>query len=176
MARKATGSSKLQSDRRERPDPWFLICGGGGLLVTIGCLAGYFMMLDYFRRAEAWPTVTGIVTAAAIGKSSGRGNWPRAEVEYRYTVDGRTYDSDRVMLIGSQTFWNRQAASEWIQRYPVGGPVRVLIDPGNPSFSALIAGRGAGEIHIGTACGLLLLIAAWFLRPSWLIRRRKSVT
>src|SRR6186997_2192870 len=53
------------------------------------------------REAQSWPTATGKILSSSFGqREDGGGFWEsvRPRVEYEYTVAGRLYRSDRLIL------------------------------------------------------------------------------
>jgi hypothetical protein len=116
-----------------------LLTGGMGaaaLLIFLG-------MHAYSKAAQSWPFVTGKIVVSSIERStdgdSGDGGTHRSYapvIEYAYEVAGQTYRSRQVKLgftsSGSES-WARGVAA----KYPVGAPVEVHYDPGNPAIAAL---------------------------------------
>ena len=64
-----------------------------------------------------------------------------ASVRYRYSVDDKSYESDRIYF-GGQPDTTRMLAEQIVAKYPVGGKVEVLYDPKHPKNAAL-EGRSA---------------------------------
>ena len=119
------------------------------------------------RESNSWPSVTGSVTASELFRSGpvrtgsvtvGRADiW--AKVSYRYTVQDRDYESDRI------TFTNLSSGSRRSQRavdrYPVGQEVEVFYKPADPSKAVLEPGGQAGSpsFSLGLALpGLLIVV------------------
>jgi len=65
-----------------------------------------------------------------------------AVVRYRYAVDGKTYDSDRIAF-GERGHTMRMLASQVVAKYPVGAQVDVFYNPKRPSSAVLEAKSGA---------------------------------
>lgn len=102
------------------------------------------------HASKVWPSVRGeILESASVDYASGatdrpRINKPIARVRYRYTVDGVTYQGDRLTvnneLASSQVGSGADAnvlRSHW---YREGDSVQVYYDPNKPSFAVLDPG------------------------------------
>lgn len=133
-----------------------LLTGGMGaaaLLIFLG-------MHAYSKAAQDWPFVAGKVVVSSIERStdgdSGGGGTHRSYapvIEYAYEVAGNTYRSRQVKLgftsSGSESWAKRVAA-----KYPVGAPVEVHYDPGNPAIAALDNPTGMTWLAFGVAAML----------------------
>jgi hypothetical protein len=95
------------------------------------------------RESTEWPAVTGVVvdTRAVWSSSprSGRSYWPL--VHYRYSVDGTTYDGDRVSF---RADYGHSEAEDEVAKYPAGSVVSIFYSPGVPQRSVLEPGTWHG--------------------------------
>ena len=113
---------------------------------------------------NAWPTAQGTVLSSEVAVDTTRltgGRFSedyRADVRYRYHVDGATYESNVFVLGLPKVFASRAEAEKVVEAYPAGGAVTVLYAPGNPARSALERGGTIPE-----AFGLMTLTAGMFL-------------
>ena len=96
-------------------------------------------------RARSWPTVLAEVTSSKVeegtssigtggNRSSYRSFIPR--VEYRYTVEGKSYLSQHILLGGARNP-GQDSAEQIVARYPVGARVAAYYDPSNPGRAFL---------------------------------------
>ena len=88
----------------------------------------------------------------------------RPRIEYTYQFQGKPYSSHRIITLDAN--WPLEEVKEVISRYPLGSPVTVWVDPGNPELAVLEKGMLGHEKRykalfiIGTAL-LLLGILGW---------------
>ncbi len=81
----------------------------------------------------------------------------RADVHYRFTVNGELYESNVFVLGVPESFADRADAAKIVAAHPVGGGVTVYHEPGNPARSSLEPSAVPQEF------GLLTLTSAMFL-------------
>lgn len=106
-----------------------------GALIAVGCT----VPLVQGSLSLSWPEVDGVITRSrdlpgrrAIG----------VDIGYRYAADGKTYDGNRFrfqFVITASSMQSRDVQSI-LGRYRVGEPVKVAVNPGNPSESVLEPG------------------------------------
>jgi hypothetical protein len=81
-------------------------------------------------------------------------------VTYRYTVNGRQYEGDRLNLAGDSA-WNRPGLAERkLQKYPVDAPVTVYYNPKAPGEAVLERYLTDALLIWSLALGLFAL-SAW---------------
>ncbi len=118
------------------------------LLISSFCLAlgGWAVWLEYleYRRAkesESWPSVRGRLDSRKTeftpgGRYSRRGYM--VQVSYTYTVDEKSYRSDRLEFVTeAERHPDEEAARAVIAAFPAG-PVTVYYDPRRPAQATLI--------------------------------------
>jgi hypothetical protein len=121
----------------------------GKFVITVFVLAFGFMAWRAWQikqASPAWPSVDGemLVSMARpfntqnAEPEAGKNDW-RAEVLYRYTVDGVTYEGHRLQAFGHHYF-SRAEAESALAPFPVGALVKVYHDPAKPNVSVLIPG------------------------------------
>ena len=116
----------------------------GAFLIFFGAMAWRAWQVK--QASPQWPSVQGemLSTRAFAHNETGtdRGvsthEW-YTEVRYRYTVNGVTYNGDRLRAFGLHHFNKEQAETE-IAPFQPGQPVTVYYDPNKPSASVLIPG------------------------------------
>jgi hypothetical protein len=128
---------------------WFalvlaLFAGGGSALP----LARGFLSL-------AWPKVNGVVTHSRNAPGS---RTIGVDIGYRYTADGRSYEGDRYRFQALTTGVRMRGrdVDMILGRYRVGEPVKVSVNPSDPTDSVLEAGPDAESV-IPLILGLILL-------------------
>lgn len=88
--------------------------------------------------SDKWPTLQGTVQSATIKKVMTKNGTTRdeAEIRYQYSVDGKTYTSNRIQF-GGEIFRN---PSELLGQYKRGKQISIHYNPTNPSISCLETG------------------------------------
>jgi len=114
--------------------------------VGIGVLIWGVMTVKNAYASSSWPTTTGKIVESRVdhrrsssGSRSSSSTTYHAEIGYTYTVDGNTYDGDRVSF-GEYGSSNSSHARSVVRRYPVGQSVEVCYDPADPTSACLEAG------------------------------------
>jgi hypothetical protein len=95
--------------------------------------------MAYRQTTQTWLNTTGTVLMSSVQTShSGRSHSTYPVVVYVYTVNGQSYQSQRVRA-GDQFLTVRVAgqAQATVARYPIGKSVTVYYDPAEPAESAL---------------------------------------
>ncbi|MCP4642013.1 MAG: DUF3592 domain-containing protein [bacterium] len=149
--------------------------GFAAAMVAIG-VASYFGGVHFgriARESKSWPTVTARITRSEMEESEKarkRNNrtvydrYYKAKIGYEYTVDGQTYTSDRIAVIGAGASKVRRSAETKIQRYPVGKEVNAYYNPEKPSYAILEPGEaGLRSGWFLKALGVLLGCVGIFL-------------
>lgn len=121
------------------------------------------------RSAHAWPTATGTVASASMGRA-GKRRKPTPLVTYTFQVDGATYSGSRYNAF--PTGMSRERAEGILAQHTPGTTVTVYYNPANPSRSLLAPWGDEIEQFVWPFRGGwgLLTACAWF----WYFRRRKS--
>jgi Protein of unknown function (DUF3592) len=118
------------------------------LLATVAILVAAFARHAWQiqRESPAWPSVQGeIVTSRVVaqnetGDAHGTsGHHWRAELSYRYQVQGVTHTGTRIRAMGRNHFDEASAQAE-LAPFPVGAKVPVYYRPEAPGTSVLIPG------------------------------------
>tara|TARA_B100001564_G_scaffold167664_1_gene140799 strand:- start:1121 stop:1765 length:645 start_codon:yes stop_codon:yes gene_type:complete len=142
---------------------WFftIVWCSASLFATV--IIGSDMIADIGTRN--WEPADGIVENSYVSTSTGGegGTTYCLHVDYRYTVDGRTYSGDRISYSADNSCNSWSANSD--EDYPEGKEITVYYDPSNPSESVILSGLSGVDFFI--CCffifplvGLLLLFAS----------------
>jgi hypothetical protein len=111
--------------------------------LALGAMAAWFVLRDR-RRARAtlaWPATAGRIVESRVEQKHLPGDRPNVRfaprITYEYTVDGRSYRSERLAF--REVFWSLapQAATVKVARYPAGAEVTVYYDPRHPDEAVL---------------------------------------
>lgn len=120
------------------------------------------------RAVATWPATAGEIIANDLVPVEQRGRSvtvvEAVRVVYRYTVDGQTYESDRVSLDARPARADRPEGERRRVTYPMGTAVTVYYDPADPARSVLERAPRTDALRAGGALavlGLLVLLAWW---------------
>lgn len=146
-----------------------------GSLMLVG---GYFLadrigkpMRAQAAASVAWPTAEGQITVSRVERTNeagkGKANYT-AVITYQYSLDGQTFEGDRVWFGDDYSVSNEFASAfrAAVHRYPVGQAVKVHYDPAEPGESVLEPGptwSGSVFYFIGLVLmtlGSLILVSA----------------
>lgn len=144
--------------------PIFAIFFGVASLMTLMAQLGSQKMA---RMAANWPRAQGRVVRSetesyydSTGDRSPRRLLYEPVVEYAFNVDGKEYHSTQLKLGGKLASSMKGMADKVVERYPVGQPVEVRYDPGNPTQS--VVELQVGHLWLGYGLVIVLAVAAAF--------------
>jgi len=161
-----------------------LLCFGTFILVF--GIAAVWMLYTYFRQrreaseSAAWPATQGKIVLSTVKASNfydrdSSGTWQKTfyfpNVQYEYSVMGKTYTGKRIAFGASRGFRSRAPAEKILERYPVGATVTVYYNPNDPADAVLERQlrSGGSLLFIGIAFALatacLLLVGLLALLP-----------
>lgn len=149
---------------------FFTVTGIGVLLYSMRARSLQHESLSWMP-AQGTITLSEIEEEMEIGRVSSQVdtvNTCRPRIEYTYHFQGKPYTSRRIITM--DTNWPLEEVKELISRYPVGSPVTVWVDPGNPELAVLEKGMLGHEkrykaLFITGAVFLLLGIIGWLAAP-----------
>ncbi len=120
-----------------------MLIGLIGLLIVLALIGGMAAFSKARNKAALdWPTVEGeIVHSEATSKwstdSQGHAVMRyKADIHFRYTVDGKTYDGKRITFL-SAIIDTAAKAQALCDRYPLGARPPVYYNPKKPEDSVL---------------------------------------
>lgn len=134
-------------------------------------------ILSYARKLDAkakeslsWPSTDGEISHSAVlyqtdtNPSTGNSPTYKADVAYRYKVNGRDYSSSRISLadLASTT----RSAQNTVDRYPDNSSVQVYYNPANPAEAVLEPGETSGLTFLYAVGGLFAVAGVLFLIAS----------
>jgi hypothetical protein len=141
------------------------------LFATLAAGMGLFLLLVGFVQhhqalaMQTWTSAPGTVLSAEIysytqWKDGVQRRYYAPRVTYRYTVNGRQYEGDRLNLAG-ESAWNRPGLAERkLQKYPVDAPITVYYNPKAPAEAVL-------ERYITDALLIWSLALGLFALSAW---------
>ena len=89
--------------------------------------------------ARQWRNTPCDVVASQVKSHSGKNTTYSVDIEYRYEVGGRTYDSHRYDFVGGSSSGGKRE-QEIVNRYPPGKETTCYVNPSDPDDAVL--GRG----------------------------------
>jgi hypothetical protein len=133
-----------------------------GLLPLGLGIKGAHWVIGESRQGPAslsWAKTEGVVVRTGLARSYSRGGDRYSlQVVYRYTIDGREYQNDRISFPetrggGDEEYYRRRLSA----KYPVNKPCVVYYNPSSPAESCLEPGTNYFFLVLGGALSLLLL-------------------
>ena len=129
----------------------------GSLFVTV--IIGSLVMSDL--DTNDWTPVDGVVTNSSVSSRQSEGSMVYClNVEYEYTIDGTTYQGDKVSYSSDGTCDSSSKNSD--EDYPEGKEITVYVNPSDHSEAVLETGLSGVDFFICLICvfplvGLVLL-------------------
>ena len=90
----------------------------------------------------------------------------KPHIVYRYQVDGKTYEHDRIAFVPISAS-DTKPANVYLNRYPKGKRVDIYYPDGTPQNSVIEAGEVNKVSYGGLGASLTFLLMGW-----WLFRKR----
>ncbi|MEM6459506.1 MAG: DUF3592 domain-containing protein [Planctomycetota bacterium] len=157
-----------------------------GLFFAAGAGFGWFVTLKpawAVWQARGWDPVTLTITSSRLDVSTDSdGSSYRVEVEYRYTVSGRTYTGDThdfYAFIGTD---GRSGKQKIVDALPPGTTVTGYVDPNDPTRAVIHRGFTATAWFgllpmVFVLVGLGGMFGTWFWggRKRWATRHAKTL-
>ena len=145
----------------------------GVSLLAMGILMSLFGVYSvWYAHSAAWVETSGSVIGVRVrvsvhsaGDTLRRDNTYYPEIEYQYSVDGRSYKSDRYQLRSPHPWYvEREQALRAAVKYRAGQAIAVFYNAKQPSVSVL-------KPSVQWADYAALLVGLTFLLTGWLLRR-----
>jgi hypothetical protein len=135
------------------------------LLVGLVVLGWGLRNLTKAAQSDDWPTAEGQIVSSEVrtsrnsssGKNGSSGPSYRADISYRYSVNGASYTGDRVAY-GDYGSGNPSHAREIVDRYPAGRDVKVYHDPEKPAECVLEPGTKPQAFILPTVGAVFALV------------------
>ncbi|OPX41020.1 MAG: hypothetical protein DRG82_01810 [Deltaproteobacteria bacterium] len=141
MGRPTTSSRAKAKSRRDLGILTLAMFASGIFLLAWG---GY--ELKGAQESSNWPSTQGTIISSRVSKQTRRDSKTRRNVityyprvQFKYTVNGRPYTSNRIEFGGTSGGMER-VAKRVVNRYPSGKKVNVYYNPKDPQYAILEAG------------------------------------
>lgn len=137
----------------------------GVVFTVIGAIGVAWSVVTFASALSSpkWPAVPGVVAVSDLQRSRGEGGFTyRAEISYRYLVDGTELVSNRAQFGDRIELSWSSGAVRLLQKYPVGRSVNVYYNPYDPEEAVLETGvsRYLFAMFIGAVIFLIMGIMA----------------
>ena len=154
------------------------------LLGSIAAIMGGAMLWWAFattsriRASATWPATDGEIVKSVIARDSSRirgasyNHFYRADITYRFTVNGKAYESDVFTFGVPHTFSDSAGAATETGTYAVGRHVYVHYDPANPKVATINTGTVPEEFKFVVWPAWAFAIAGIVAVASGVISRR----
>ena len=145
---------------RKKPLIGVLLFGGVFVFLGFGVILHGTESLLGGSASQDWPTVDGQIISSTVETIHTSGDSTRyyAVVEFEYSVDGTSFQGDRVYF-GMQPTTHRSTAEDISRRYSVGRIVPVFYDPEDAQNSVLEPGA-SNLSWMGIGVGILFVLFA----------------
>ena len=135
---------------------WTRIVAGFCVFITAGLIRALWQRRNEVARGKNWPATGAeiIHSEAEIPPTRSSEEEPdcRVNIRYRYRVDAREYEGDRLRF-GGPAAMMQEAAEAMVARYPVGAKVNIHYDPKHPDHAVL---DGVHQASSGLIVAILL--------------------
>jgi len=146
----------------------------GIILILLGSIwfLWSFYSLKKGQKSKDWKIITGIITKSKVFEPYRKGNPSAPIVHYEYTLNGKTYKSDRIFWGNVHTSCTLDAAQKVVDKYRLGTKVTVYYNQNNVRESVLEPGSAQGTlISIVVSCipiiaGIIQLFTG-FIESPW---------
>lgn len=132
----------------------------GLIFVAVGTVFVILSLWDLFDAfaCRSWKTADGVIVVSDLERSADSdGVSYRAEISYRYRVNGEELVASRARFGDRMnTSWSKPAV-RLVTKYPVGKEVTVLYNPENPNEAVLEPGLTL-YIAAGLAIGSIFVV------------------
>jgi len=109
----------------------------GAFFVVIGIVG----LMDGLA-SRSWDAVSGEIIESRFSLARSQRVYWVVEIRYRYTVEGLTYEGDRVGFWKGRRFWSPGAAERLVTMYPKGCIVTLFVSPSDRSLAVIDPGVG----------------------------------
>ena len=175
----STGRTKTGGDDPKAKSSLPLIAFTAALLV-VGCTISYVLFweeLSSQMETDDWTEVQGAIISSGIGsdyscdEESGCSTTYQPFAEYRYDVDGESYEGSRITYTWANTHIGfRSLAESVIDDFQEGDEITVYVDPDDHSESVLIQGFELKSMSFPLAVLVPLVLAIQPIQITYMVR------
>ena len=149
-------------------------------LLVVGCALSYVLFweeLSSQMETDDWTEVQGAIISSGIesdlscDEEGGCSTTYRPFAEYRYDVDGESYEGSRITYTWGNTFIGfRSLAESVIDDFQEGDEITVYVDPNDHSESVLIQGLELKSLSFPFAVILPLILALQPIQFAYMVK------
>lgn len=148
-------------------------------LMDFAIVAGIYLYLESMKKKcsevrRKWPQAKARILSSHVEQKTGsESTLYSSVVRYAYTIDGRSYESDRLSVYPRWSSSNKGPHQEFVARFPRDREVDVWVNPRDPADAVLTIDGPSGHalklVLILLSCaGVVTIgigIAVWLFRP-----------
>ena len=148
-------------------------------LMDFAIVAALYLYLESMKKKcgevrRKWPQAKATILSSHLDQKTGsEGTLYSPVVRYRYTVDGRSYQSDRLSVYPRWSSSNRAPHQEFVARFPRDREVDIWVNPRDPADAVLTIDGPSGNalrlvLILLSAAGFVTIaigIGFWIFRP-----------
>lgn len=151
------GTVESISERSHKRSGGIALVLFGLVFLVVGCATFFALfVLPVWRTiiAREWHSTAAQIVSSEVGvHSSSDGTTYSIDITYRYTVDGKQYESKRYDCNAFTSSSGRSGKEAVVAQYPAGSSTFCYYDPSNPSMAVLNR-----DFSLATLVGLFPLI------------------
>jgi hypothetical protein len=153
--------------KRYRPEWFVFVIYAIGIVFGTGLILRATNALRQHSQSAQWPTTPGVIIESKTIYSGpsirgpDRASPVRADVTYRYEVQGKSFSSKQISLWSPDLGWAQGAIEPFVAAHPTNSSVQVRYDPGHPENALLIPGANKKMEWLIIASGALILVAGF---------------
>jgi len=111
-----------------------------------------------------WLALEGVITESKIihRSAANGGGWRKmSRIKYKYTVNNKSYVSDRIYISPVDFFKNQVYAKSYAKKYKNNQTVKIYYNPESPSNSVIEKGINM-RVYLTLAVGLFFILVAFW--------------
>jgi hypothetical protein len=124
---------------------WTYVATGFSLFMLANLIYAVWRGRNQVAKGKTWSRTSGEIVESKVDvprtHRSDDDTDCAPSVRYRYSVDGKTYESDRIAF-GGESDTTRMLAEQTVAKYPAGAKVDVLYNPKQPKNAVLQGNSG----------------------------------
>jgi len=148
----------------------------GLIFFSVGCAAFWFLGVKPFmirQAAQSWPAVEAVVTHSGVKTNhDSDGNTYAFEVLYRYSYEGKQYESDKYKPSEVATS-DYSGAARLKDRYRKGSNVTAYVNPDDPYY-AIMNRETEGSDYFALFTLLFVLVGGGIMYAAFTVKELKT--
>ena len=141
-------------------------------ITPIGFYQG-FKVVNHANSTKSWDTVEGIITKSTIFKEEDGGTAYIPTIEYRYEINGKSYDHNQIISTERIQFGKLNLAKEYTDKYSENTKVTIYYNPVNPQDSVLETGVSVRHFFSLVMPSLVLIFGLFLVYKLFIKKKAK---